>query len=245
MFIEHEKLVDFIPISNIPAGTYLAVTCPILTLPIVYGGNDPDFPISYHICPIMQSFSSSLPLYSQSDSFQYLFNMLRSQIDHSPLSAGSSEGDIYYDAMSYSYTSNSGLGPKSVKSAADLQQLLPSHSIRTGFHRVASTVSLIRSNLGSKSNPNLLSFGGMQQGFTHSVHHHSSPSLKSSLSSLAHENSKEVAIVNPPARESTRKRLVTMVRTVITALKWLKKPLVRNRIIIGVLFLLLSLFRKK
>lgn len=116
----------------------------------VFGGQDTSFPISYNVCPTIQSFS--LPLHQQqmSDSVKHIMSLLCSTLE-TPSSTTESN-DHYFDAHSHIS------GPASVRSSADLQSLLPSHATRAGgFGRTHSSVSLTNLTLRSRSHVNLRS----------------------------------------------------------------------------------------
>ncbi|KAJ3251594.1 hypothetical protein HK103_002238 [Boothiomyces macroporosus] len=124
VFVGAEKLIDYIPIENIP--TY-------------YGGLDSSYPVKPEVCPIIQAYGGLVKGQKTAEQ-KYIRDALRRnlhQIPNSPYinSPYMLDGDLYYDAVTK---------PIHAKSAADLQSLLHTQAKFTGggFGRTLSSTSL-------------------------------------------------------------------------------------------------------
>jgi hypothetical protein len=107
----------------------------LLIFNLEFGGLDPDSSKDPQQCPILQTFTEPLHTKIQSNEFYHLSSLLVDRLNLLPPTSVSSSSDIFYDALS---TPKS---PKIVKSAADLQALLPSYQ-KGGAGRNASAISL-------------------------------------------------------------------------------------------------------
>ena len=206
-----------------------------LILSIVFGGLDPSFPISYRVCPVIQSYSSPNIIQKHSNEFQITLNKLLSQIEVSPLSPDSGD-DIFYDALSYSHSS---VGPKMVNSTADLQQLLPSHSQKV-MGRANSTASLSKLHMRTKSNSNIVESKRASKSYN-------------SLSSITRMKDRNIRHVRPISSSSDHEKEAVMhnnahslskftriVKCSQVLLRWMKLPKIRNKILFIVVFIILK-----
>ncbi len=132
-FINPEKLIDYIPISNIPS---------------LFGGLDESFPISYRVCPVIQSFALPLHQQQRSEAVKQIMSTLCYTLE---IPISSDNIDVFYDAKTHDSEA------KSVKSTADLQQLFPSNLRVGGLGKIHSFVSLSNLTRRTKSNVNLRS----------------------------------------------------------------------------------------
>ena len=148
VFIEHDRIEDYIDRECIPTD---------------YHGTALNFNVEPEQCPILMSFGSLVPLFSDSLAFKDLFARL---VDHSPLhfhTPLSSHPDVFYDAPPMQELGrDSQTVPRTVRSAADLQSLLKGSSLRRSYSQRSFSnmaqlrLSALESDINSSPTPHSL-----------------------------------------------------------------------------------------